>query len=508
MNSGRAAGDSLLNWVCASAVIGGAGLLLFAKAVGSGVNHDEHQFIAPGVLLAREGLLPYRDYALFHLPNLVFVYALLDRITFQPFLAARIFNAACAWVLVALIFGWSFKRLTNFGRWRCLAAVIPVLLLIGSPLFFTSSCKTWNHDLPVLLTMCAFVLQLHATRHTSVNATCGAGLLLGLAIGTRLTFAPLAAPFVIALWFSAPERRLILSLCFAGAVAIALLPTLVMAFAWLDQFFFGNFEFPRLRLLDPTDERAHKTIVWWRKLRFFFKEIVRSNWAVFGALAILIVPWMRRGSRNRQHEVVTWLLVLPFVLIGCFAPTRYQTQHFYLVLPFLVIAIVAGVGSLDLARRRDRLVLATVSIVSAMTIIAHADAYRNVTKLNAPGEWKTNEVRQLGEQLKHLAGSGRILTLAPIYPLEGGLQIYREFVTGPFGWRLAHLATAEQRRASRLVAPWELALVLANDQPAAILTGFEKAKLEEALIHYARTHGFYPTPLGAKGTVWLKQRSP
>ena len=44
---------------------------LFAIAMCRGLSRDEHQFIAAGALLATEGLLPYRDFPYFHVPNLI-----------------------------------------------------------------------------------------------------------------------------------------------------------------------------------------------------------------------------------------------------------------------------------------------------------------------------------------------------------------------------------------------------------------------------------------------------
>src|SRR5258706_11870815 len=59
------------------------------------LDHDEHQFVAAGALLARRGLLPYRDYPYFHMPNLVFVDALLFRFTGHLLLAARAVSIVC-----------------------------------------------------------------------------------------------------------------------------------------------------------------------------------------------------------------------------------------------------------------------------------------------------------------------------------------------------------------------------------------------------------------------------
>src|SRR3954470_7403579 len=79
------------------------GALLFLYAVSRDLNHDEHQFIAPGVLISREGLLPYRDFPMFHLPNLAFAYAGLDRLTHQPILSAKLLSALSSTGVVALI---------------------------------------------------------------------------------------------------------------------------------------------------------------------------------------------------------------------------------------------------------------------------------------------------------------------------------------------------------------------------------------------------------------------
>src|SRR5579859_4814717 len=50
-------------------------LLVFSMSIGKGLDVDEHGFVASGVLLARHGLLPYRDYHYNHMPTEVLIYA-------------------------------------------------------------------------------------------------------------------------------------------------------------------------------------------------------------------------------------------------------------------------------------------------------------------------------------------------------------------------------------------------------------------------------------------------
>lgn len=78
------------------------------------------------------------------------------------------------------------------------------------------------------------------------------------------------------------------------------------------------------------------------------KEIVLPSWPIFAAfIATALVPaW--RWLRRREHgcfRLGLLVLVLPFLLIGSFAPSRYQYQHHFALIPFLVLGIVIGVQS-------------------------------------------------------------------------------------------------------------------------------------------------------------------
>src|SRR5881275_1674106 len=78
--------------------------LLLASAMTKRLDHDEEQFVASGVLLARRGLLPYHDYPYFHVPYLVYVYAALTRLSDHLLLIMRLFNALCGFATAAIVF--------------------------------------------------------------------------------------------------------------------------------------------------------------------------------------------------------------------------------------------------------------------------------------------------------------------------------------------------------------------------------------------------------------------
>ncbi len=96
-----------------------------------------------------------------------------------------------------------------------------------------------------------------------------------------------------------------------------------------------------------------------------------------------------------------------------------------------------------------------------------------------------------------------MLTLSPIYVLEGGLPIYEQFASGPFAWRVSSLVSPSEREALHIVSPENLEVVLTARPPAGILVGMEQ-ELEGAFVAYAEAHGYDPSEVGEGLTLWTK----
>src|SRR5438067_4314153 len=131
-------------------------------------------------------------------------------------------------------------------------------------------------------------------------------------------------------------------------------------------------------------------------------------------------------------------------------------------------------------------------VVTVFGVAFGVKGYRPVAKIARVKEWVPLQCHALGEELRARTrtGQGKVLTFAPIYPLEAGLEIYPEFATGPFAIRLAHLVAPERRRKMHLVSRDDLPDFLRADLPAAILLGFETADIEQPLREFARANGY------------------
>lgn len=491
---------------CVFLFLAGVLALLFASAMSKNLNHDEHQFVAPAVALAKDGLQPYRDFPLFHLPNLVFIYAALFRLFEHPFLTARCFSVLCAFATAAIIFRECWQR-PPFGmtRWRFAGAAAATLFLVLDPLFFFTTGRAWNHDSTALFVILALILQVKAASRDSIPLAAASAICAGIAAGLRLTVAPILVPLWLSVWFfpSSLRRRAIVAAVYVATATAALAPSLYYLIAHTDQFLFGNFEFPRLRLLDPENERIRKTMNPLRKLRFFFKEVAIPSLPLFlSFLAVAVAPTWKffraRAATNFAPALVA--SIIPFALIGCFTPSRYQYQHYFIIIPLLVLGAVYGVSALRETRRWIQISLPILVLVCVARFI-----YTSHDEVS-PGpvqDWFPNRIARISGDISAKAPQGPILTLAPIYAMEAGLKTYAEFSTAPFAWKSARFVEKERRPTLHLVAPADLAEFLAAKPPAAILTGVEEKDLEKAIVEYAIAQHFSPVKLGKERTLWL-----
>ena len=505
--------------------------LLFASAValafGTNVqkplDHDEHQFIASAALLAREGLLPYRDYAYFHMPNLLLVYATLFTVTDRLLLAARAFSTLCAALTLGTIFCLAFGLFRErHVLIRFLIAAGSVVFLLTNPLFTYTSGKAWNHDLPVLLTLLAFAFHIHGVQQGgSKRWVFASGLCIGLAAGARLSFALVVVPFLLTiLLFPGRTRRqrlLVLPLSFGLGVVMGLLPALVLLALDPQAFLFGNLGYARYNTIYRQEmgfvegDVSAIAMTFAGKLKYLARYVISApgnlllllSW-VFLALTMNAASLFRR--RGPYHLALSLIVLLvPFLLAGSFAPTPVFFQYFYALVPFLILGCLYGVANL---REQQWKVTWGLVLLVHVVLLAGAygyKAYEEIATLFSPQEWLAVEAHEAGQEIDDIVGQGQVLTLAPLYPLEGETRIYEEFATGVFAWRVAPFVPEDERRRLGLVSETELPGLLSTRPPDAILAGFESGS-EGPFIDYAEANSYQPFELSTGKTLWLLPR--
>jgi hypothetical protein len=483
--------------------------ITLSLSMSRGLNHDEHQHLAAGALFAREALLPYRDFPYFHTPHLVFVYAWLFETGGYLLVKARAFSAICAALTAGVLFAAAWHALRRWEpRARWVASLSALALLLCNPTFHKASGAAWNQDPSMLCALAAVVILLAASETKRQGLILFAsGLLLGFAAGLRITWAPIGLPMLCVIAFARQydRRRLpVLLTTFSLGALIGLAPLIWLFVIAPEQTLFNNFEFPKVNIAYRFATGEPRTMTLLSKLRYFWKEVVRTD-VLSAVAAVCAVLWWRTKQRAGDPLWLTALVaVTPFVLLGSFAPSPLFYQYFYAPVPFVILAVVFAVAAIWSRAPGFRSMASVLLAGVAVAVGLAAPLFDPVEDLFTPANWTSTKQHDEAQPLSEKAPPGRVLTLAPLPVLEAGFKVYPAFSTGPFAWRVASFVGAEKRSRLHIVSQDELETYLRNDPPAAILLGYEK-KGEEPLAEYARAHGYHSQSFGKnEAKLWLR----
>ncbi|KPK83325.1 MAG: hypothetical protein AMS25_00245 [Gemmatimonas sp. SM23_52] len=487
-------------------------LFLVTASLHRKLDHDEHQFIASAYLFAEKGFLPWVHYPYFHVPYLIFPYALLFQLTDHLLLAARLFSVTCSVATIGLITLSTVKAFEDDDpRTRFRVTVGSAALLVANPFFAYASGVSWNHDASVLLSVAATLTFLAATRSSQPAAgMLLSGILLGTAIGTRLSVAPLLLPFAAGTFFLANgDDRCRISFrslrWLALGVTLALVPLLIFYAAAPDDFVFGNLRYAALNTEYRRAIGYHRAMSPVGKLSFLVERVLidPGNILIFVLLAFAAKKASCKNVRTRAGKEVVFLLALFFfALLGSMAPTPSWYQYFYAPLPFLLLAALHATALSYRRPRARRALLRLFTVVVTLSCLRGAPEYWKIFFVNPEKRALATQAHRIGLEIRDRLNYGRVLTLAPIYPLEGGLEIYEAFASGPFAWRTSEFLSPADRQKYGIIAPGDLRSFLSTKPPDGILVGLE-VDLERPLIEYAQENAYRPALLPLGLTLWI-----
>jgi 4-amino-4-deoxy-L-arabinose transferase-like glycosyltransferase len=492
------------------------------------VSRDEQMYSTAGVLLG-QGQMIYRDFSYpsqlpYHPLLLAALYRGLG--TTRYLLVGRLVSVVCdilVVVFILLIYRSLFGPRRMAGSLFGLAAT---LLYAFNPLVDYAAGYAWNHDVVILCVVASLWLLLTTDfeKRSSLWRPALMGGLLTLATFMRVTTVLVEGLFLAAVLFLAggPVRqrlRTALPFCIA-ALVVMIWPLWVIAQApqafWLNLVPIPALYGRWLHEIGRVFSKPALTVAALSTPGYLVLLVLAGGlaWACRhawrGPLASLprgdrILPMLSEGEQRKA--LVTILLPLVFFVIAYIPPTMWQ-QYLAMPVPFLVVSLAYPL--LALSRRADRRAGTGLPLSGQMpgrpmpdtdtlwprgtfilwagalvAVIAYPVALYRIPFLATPQRWTPIELHSTGVAIAaDLKEPGPVLTLGPLYALEGGRDIYPALSCGSIVYRVADRLSARQRQITHTVGPATLRELTLAHRPAGVIVGVEPsyfAFLEEPL---------------------------
>lgn len=474
-------------------------LLLTGFCLGRGYNHDEEQFLAAAVLAMDAA--PYRDFVYLQTPAYPLLLAGLFNVLGLEggfFLVARLVTLV---LTIAAMAAYWCHCVHEAGDRRVAAGI--GLLFIASTAIQPAIDSLRNDMAPCAAMLWALVLLARGGR----VRTMAAGLLLALAVGLKLSYA--FAPLILTGWMVFRHRSLLPWLVLGGALgAVPMAPWII---AGWEGFVEGAFTYHRTT---PALWHAEASLSAYFSLEYlaeFLNRRVFTDAALCASLALLATRLLNRHpARDRSCNLPFGPLIAAALLFGLLPRPPY-IQYFMPFVALLLFALPHAWRRWSDGPARDA-VAAAILILGALPGAVVMTA--NIPRLAQPDRWMVTRIAtaaaDIGAAMKGSGSPGPVLTLSPIPVLEAGLMIYPELAAGPFFYRTADRLPPDRLRHLRAVGRRDLANLLHNRPPTAILIGREDAALEQPMLSYALTHGYTERPVsGIKGLrLFIAGRTP
>ena len=491
-------------------------LLLLGVAVSHPLSHDEQQYVAGADLLF--DLQIYRDFMYIQTPYWAFVLGTaIELVGDRPFLVGRLVN----WLLSSGCVCMLYLLARQGGASRGLAVGAAALFTSSSVMTFSFGTAR-NDMLPLLFTLLACYFYLRASASTQRTATAmffATGVVLAGAVGTKISFAFAPVTFVaFSLVRQWRERdpiywRVELLPLVAGGI-VGALPMAAVALPSLENFWYDVLQYHTTATFEWYGEHDGATLELPYQLQLFVRLFLRSDatlaaciWLV-AMIGVVATANTRRSLGTERGRILLPLVLLAIGLPFAFLPKPSWVQYFTPLVPFVILAPIFLASLLPREDARRYVPLA-ISVMALGSLSGLGNLGVDALRATRDDTWTTTLVRRFGAEIDTALGDrrGTVITLGPIYALEGARPIAPELVLGPQFFRGGDSLDAATIHRLAAVSPATLDELVKRSAPAAILVGVDTVDryrdVEAPLRQYATTHGFSPVAIAGPPAATL-----
>jgi hypothetical protein len=469
---------------------------IFANSMMKPPGRDEQMYCTGGVLMA-QGKMIYRDFSyVSQLPYHPLLYSILFRIlnTNHYLLVGRMVSVVCDILVMLCIVGIYRHIFSKFSICGAALGASAAILYLFNPLVDYANGYAWNHDVVILCVILSFwfFISTDFKQKSRCWRTAAIGGLLTFASCMRVTTVLVQLLFFAAL-VSQPaqsmKQRIKTVIPFLIASGIVLIwPVWVIASAG-KAFFLNLVWIPKL-----YGKWLHEVGIVRNKPGLTLSALKTPGYFVLIVIAVyllVVLVWQRRKlvKSKGRNLLLAALLVLVFFVIALIPPTMW-IQYLAMPAPFIVISFAYPLLYLrqlaDKAKdnKQFKIACAVVTFCAVVSIVSYPVVLHRTIALLIPEGWVPIQLHRISQDIAEKTKEPKkILTLAPLFALEGGCDIYTELSCGSIVYRIGDRLSAWNRDITHTAGPRDLVELVDKDPPSAVIVNVEKMEfLEEPLI--------------------------
>ncbi|WP_163322283.1 hypothetical protein [Draconibacterium mangrovi] len=463
----------------------------FLRNMQNYTDHDDNPYNAGAKVTAEEGLLPYKDYRLIHMPYYVFTYALILEFTPSLTLSARIISLASFFTMLVLIFYSIQNSLYHKNQiFRFVIGASALLFIMYNP-FVQYAFARFTYDFPLLLSMLSFLVLSSTDRSRRLPLKAAiSGLLLGVAVGFRMHFIFFIIPFALSILLFQKESTTVKFkqfLYFSLGVFAGLIPVFILISIAPKGFLFDIYQF-HFKIDMKAQPGAALSLG--EKLTELFDKVLekwQSSVLLAGLILALILKAFNLVKDNRLNFKINVLLItLPF-LVYLSVGKLLIIQYVYPLSVFLIVVIFYTIGTQKNYFNYVAILFFVLSIIPPLKV-----NYKKAYDMKTTESWYALSRHRISTLVDEaINGEAKVLTLSPAEILESdSIKIYKEFVSSPFIWRTSHSISDDTRKEFNIISKKEVDNFMQTNQPDAILTGYYLGDLELKFVEFAQKNGY------------------
>ena len=465
-------------------------LAIFSNSMTKSPGHDE-QMYSTGAYMMAQGKMIYRDFSYvtqlpYHPLLLAAAYKLTG--TTHYLLTGRLISSICDILVMIIIFGIFRRIFKSHAVTGTLLGIAAAIIYVFNPLVDYANGYAWNHDVVILCVMLALFLFILTDfkKNSSFWLIVMMGALLTFATFMRITTALIAVLFFVIL-LTIPAASIMLRLkrilpFLAGSCLALIWPIWLIANA--PRAFYLNIF--KMSVLNGRLARESGVIL--DKMDLTMTSLTTPGYFALAAFAIylwLIFIFLLRHFEIKDKSKVILVALLPlfFFAIALIPPAMWP-QYLAMPVPFILTSLAFPLFYLKTSRKLYNIAIVFIIICVTVSVASYPFVLYRIPAVLTPEVWTPIKLHGLSKDIAdEISEPKLVMTLAPLYAIEGGCEIYNELSAGPFAYRVADYLSPEERKITHTVGTKNISELISEKPPSALITGADTETLEKPILN-------------------------